>query len=199
MHDSFHRMDRCRAGGFSLVEVMITLFIAATFITMAVPAFQEVIEDTRATSQINTVSAALNLARSEANKRGDAVSICKTDDQSSCGDDTVSWAEGYVLFLNKDRDDPPEIDADEEIIRYFPALPGTSTLEGDWGGFAEGVTFLPDGSVTETGVFVVCQNWDPHTAKGVLVSLVGRIRTARDSNGDGYLEDSSGNVMSCWP
>ncbi|HSH42747.1 MAG TPA: GspH/FimT family pseudopilin [Arenicellales bacterium] len=61
--------------GFTLVELMITLAIAAILLTVGLPSFQNILQNNRVTTQANGLVGALNLARSEAIKRGANISV----------------------------------------------------------------------------------------------------------------------------
>ncbi len=64
-----------RADGFTLVELMITLAVAAIVLSFAVPSFTETIKANRLTVATNDYVAAVNLARSEAIRRGVRVNV----------------------------------------------------------------------------------------------------------------------------
>lgn len=74
--------------GFTLVELMITIAIGAILLTLAVPGFQNIISQNRLATEANEIVTALNLARSEAVKRGANVVITP-----SGGD----WANGWAI------------------------------------------------------------------------------------------------------
>lgn len=61
--------------GFTLVELLITLVVAAIVLGLAVPSFQITLENNRLVTQVNEVVASVNLARSEAIKRGNNVTL----------------------------------------------------------------------------------------------------------------------------
>lgn len=61
--------------GFTLVELMVTLAVAAIALTIAVPSFQSVFQSNRLVSQANELVTAINLARNEAIKRGVNVTL----------------------------------------------------------------------------------------------------------------------------
>lgn len=74
-------------GGFSLVELLITLAVAAILLTLAVPSFQDYMANQRVRSASADLVSALNLARSEAVKRAADVSVVPT----------AGWANGWVV------------------------------------------------------------------------------------------------------
>lgn len=74
--------------GFTLVEMLITLVIGVILLTWAVPSFQETIRQNRLSTEANELITALNLARSEAIKRGANAVIT-----ASGGD----WGAGWTI------------------------------------------------------------------------------------------------------
>ena len=110
-------------GGFSIIELMTVLAIAAIFIVVAIPSFQSTIRSNRVSSQSNEMMTSFTLARSEAIRRNGRVSICAQDPTTStptCGTD---WAGGTVVFADADGDGT--MDTGETVIRFFDA-------PGDW-------------------------------------------------------------------
>lgn len=66
---------RRKVSGFTIIELMVTLAVLVIVAASAAPAFQDVLAANRVTSQANTLLAAVQLARSEAIKRGVEVSL----------------------------------------------------------------------------------------------------------------------------
>ena len=64
--------------GFTLVELMVTVVIVAIVLGLAAPSFQDMLRQNRAVSLVNELAASINLARSEAIKRGTRVTVCKS-------------------------------------------------------------------------------------------------------------------------
>ena len=73
------KITKKSSAGFTLVEIMITLAIAVILITLAVPSFSLMINNSKVTSSTNEFVASLNLARSEALKRSNNISVCKSN------------------------------------------------------------------------------------------------------------------------
>ncbi|MGB0495955.1 MAG: GspH/FimT family pseudopilin [Kangiellaceae bacterium] len=59
--------------GFTILELLITMVIAFILSTLAVPAFNNFLDNSRLTSNTNLVIGSLNLARSEAIRLGESV------------------------------------------------------------------------------------------------------------------------------
>ncbi|MGB5065269.1 MAG: GspH/FimT family pseudopilin, partial [Candidatus Competibacter sp.] len=72
-----------RKSGFTLIELMITVALAAIVLTLGVPAFQETIRNNRLATTVNDFISSLNLTRSEAIKRGTRVTLCKSANGTS--------------------------------------------------------------------------------------------------------------------
>lgn len=70
--------------GFSLVELMVALSVLAVLITLAVPSLTAVINNNRLAAQANEVVTSLQLARSEAVRLNQTVTVCRTTDGVTC-------------------------------------------------------------------------------------------------------------------
>lgn len=89
------RGRRMRMAGFTLVELMVTIAIAAILATLAVPAFNQAMLGSRLNSMSNSFVASAQLARSEAIKRNAPVTLCASSNGTSCGG---NWQDGWVVL-----------------------------------------------------------------------------------------------------
>jgi len=176
--------------GITLIELMITIAIAAVLISLAAPNLTASIQNNRMSAQVNELHAALNVARSEAVKRNDNVSVCRSSNGTSC---TGNWEDGWLVFVDADSDG--SVDVGDDILRVQGALNGSGDLA-----FSETyVTFINNGlaSVGSSSAFTLCDARGASDAKGLLIGTSGRPRIAIDSDDNGIVEDSSGTDLVC--
>lgn len=85
--------------GFTLVEMMVTISVMAILTAIAIPSYQYTINSTRMRSEISTLLADLNFARSEAVKRGLTINICPpTSAGTACNPGVTDWSSGWVVL-----------------------------------------------------------------------------------------------------
>jgi type IV fimbrial biogenesis protein FimT len=80
--------------GFTLLELMITIAIAAILLAVGIPSYRSFIQNSRASALATEITAAMNTARAEAVKRSEAVRVCPSSDGSSC---TGAWEDGWIV------------------------------------------------------------------------------------------------------
>ena len=82
--------------GFTILELMFTVAIAAVIVGIGIPNMQTVIWNNRTATQVNELVSALNLARSEAVAQGVDVYIIP-----NVGND---WTTGWRVMADSDDD-----------------------------------------------------------------------------------------------
>jgi type IV fimbrial biogenesis protein FimT len=198
-------MNKSVMAGFTIVELMITLVIIAIVASLGVPAFRETIQNNRMATQFNELVGSLNIARSEAVKRGARTRVCKGT-APTCDNSATGWEQGWFVWVDGNDDGsftPGDTngngrwDQDEdELIQVFGSLSGGNTLRGNTN-VADEVSFNTQGFSSDTGTIRLCDSRGAGEARGLVINNTGRIRRTVDSNSDGVEEDGSGSALTC--
>ena len=162
--------------GFTLLELLVTVSIAAVLTALAVPSIAETIKNNRITAQVNEFVGALNFARSEAIKRGVRVSLCKTSDAMTCIRDGAgsNWAQGWIMFTNQDMDNVND-GGSETILKVQDAAQAQITIIGNT--FIDDmISYSPNGRIVSTGNIRVCDDRIGEVGRRIVIVGTGRSR-----------------------
>ncbi len=172
-------MDRSQ--GLTLVEVVMALALAGLVTALAAPSFATALAGARRSQAVNDFVHAIHLARTAAAESGRPAVLCagSTDCTGS-----LDWSDRYLVFLDADRDDPPELDAGERILWRADATQAIQRRAN-----RSAFVFEPTGRSGTTGTLVVCDTTGRTTPRAVIVSRTGRPRASA--------EDASGKVLRC--
>jgi type IV fimbrial biogenesis protein FimT len=147
----YKKPQPARCTGFTLLEMMIAITVAAILLATAVPSLRQFRANNKVTAASNSIVTALNVARFNAVTRGENVLICPSSDSVSCSHG--SWYKGWIVFrengLSNDADDFTPAEAD--IIRVGVQ---TGELKQD-PGFTASIVFEADGTTSATGADLV--------------------------------------------
>ncbi len=166
-----------RGRGFSLLELLISLALSATVLSLGLPALRGLILDNRRTADINAFVAAVQAARIEAFKRNETVILCKTKDLAMCSPDPA-WEDGWMLFVNADDRRPPRRDATEPVLLgHQPAMAGTIRANRQL------FEFRPFGRRSVNGTVTFCDERGATGARAVIISYTGRPRVSERGPG----------------
>ena len=199
-------MVQYKDAGFSLVEQLATIGVVAVLTAAAVPSFSTLIDNNRLTSETHTMRAALANARSEAQAQRAPVTMCRSADGTTCS--TGNWGEGFLAFVDLDRDGVLETGDGEQVIvnrRKPNNVVNIQYSRGD-----DIVRFDSRGNtIGSSGTFVFCDKRGTTKATGLIVSAMGSVRGAVDDDhqtGGGspgvpqpppIVDDHTGNDVVC--
>lgn len=163
------------SGGFTLVELLITLAIAAILAAIALPSFQEMIANNRISSVSNDLLTAINTARIEAIKRGRTVTIASVTGNS--------WEDGWSVFIDTNGNNT--FDGADTLIQDYQSRSSAATARVA----SNPATFLSFGATGAlsspiAGVsFRICDvSAVVRRARGVLVGPQGQASTCAIAN-----------------
>ena len=196
--------------GFTLLELLVAMAVAAILLGFGVPSFVQMIKSSRLSSEATCLNLALFSARSEAVRRSDCVTVCPLGSANSCGTD---WNNGVLVFsegASAPRTGDLEtatVDADSTIIRSCPPVHEDNTViavaspDRSVGSAKERkfIRYTRDGrSNWAPGYFAFCDDRDARNWRAINVGATGEVRRARTHPDDDALVDSfSRKIASC--
>lgn len=134
------------AGGFTIIEAVVTIAILAILTAIAVPSMTALVASNRLSTSANETLSAMMLARSEALRTARRVVVCKSSDSSNCSAG-ASWTDGWIVFV--DEDSSGTRNGTETVLRAGGAAKGVS-VSGE-AGLEDAVIYTPRGSLTVAG------------------------------------------------
>lgn len=183
--------------GFTLVDLMISITIAFILISIALPNLQALIVRNRLSNITNTFMGALNYVRTEAIRRGQSVTLCKSNDGHACTLGGNRWEMGWIAFVDADRDGRRDISGSiEPLLRAWAPLPEGYSLRPNQN-FGNFLRYNPRGEANNIGTFAVCYRNQRIGARAIVITRQ-RPRLGADSNRNHIPESSSGDIASCF-
>ncbi|MFQ5635596.1 MAG: GspH/FimT family protein [Gammaproteobacteria bacterium] len=159
--------------GFTVADLLIALALAAVLTTTAVPAFTDMLLEARMTRQVNGLVRGVHLAKQTAQLRLRDVAICKSPDGRRCGHDG-RWHDGWLLFVNTDRDYPPTVGTDEPALASGGAWTGGRIFSN-----RRFFIFRPATIRSTNGTLTFCDRRGEAGARALVISYTGRPRISR--------------------
>lgn len=145
--------------GFTFIELIMVIAVAAILIGIGVPSFQALIDESRVTSSTNSMVEALNYARVEAVRRGSSVTL------NASGTDKTSWVNGFNVAQGTTR------------LRNYDAIETGVTITSS---SSTTFTFRANGlTANASETFVVCP---PGGGSGREISLAASGRVSVNSD-----------------
>lgn len=167
--------------GYSLYELLITFTLTALVLTLGLPSLSGTVARNRISTEVNALFHAIHLARKESVMRRMVVSICPSSTGLDC-EPGPDWSNGWLMFANHDRDEPPRVDPNEPVLQVH-RVPPTVKITANRRGF----TLRATQKRATNGTFVVCDRAGRAPAKALVISYTGRPRvTYKNSNGRPY-------------
>jgi type IV fimbrial biogenesis protein FimT len=165
--------------GFTLIELLLGVCLLCLIATFALPTYGHWIAGRQLANHAEFLTETLNLARSEAVKRGLRVNLCKTIDRHRCAD-AGGWESGWIMFVDANRSG--EIDAAEDVL-HIEGPPGNGITVRANHPLADYVSYTSFGfarqlnGALQMGTFVLCK--PGVNAIHVVLANSGRARIVR--------------------
>lgn len=142
-----NRSPQRRARGITLVELLVTMAMLVIVLSIGLPSFEGASNTSKLASTASELGGAVQLARSEAVRRGRNAVMCRSDNGTSCTAG-ATWS-GWIVFVDDDGDD--QVDSGETVVRTG-TVPDGIGVRGSPGiaGRNDRITFLATGVARAT-------------------------------------------------
>lgn len=164
--------------GFTLVETMTALAVSGILTAVGVPQLSGVMGAKAVEGSVSSLATALRLAKSEAMKRGEPVSVCAMDPQAdarnlACAPSGKDWSAGWIVFV--DQGTRGRLDDSDLVIQTHQSTSSTTKVTAT----LRYITMQPTGiSLTAASHFDFLPQGqaDAYGARRVCINKPGRLR-----------------------
>ena len=176
-----------RQQGFNLLELLTAIAILGVVTAIAVPSFQSISINNNLSTETNDLVSSLRFARSEAAKQGQNVTVCSANAGLTACSGAADWSTGWLV-----------VDTGANVLHVREALTSTTATETDILGATGSIVFNRNGFTTNARTIKLCgPDNSAQRARGVIISIDGRVRLATDSDANSIAEDRSGADLGC--
>ncbi|MGI9262457.1 MAG: GspH/FimT family pseudopilin [Woeseiaceae bacterium] len=116
-------MHRGQESGFTLYELLIAMVIVGIILSYGIPNFAEFTQNSRLASTSNDLLGSFQVARSEAARSKNNITICaSTDPLATTANCSGNFNNGWIIFVDIDGD-LNRSGTGENILRAYPPVP----------------------------------------------------------------------------
>lgn len=178
-------MMKTHSAGFTLIELIVTIAIAAVLASLAVPSFIQYQRNSELTSLTNSLLAAVNAAKGEAMKTGKNAFVVPKG---------VGWNSGWLVYVDMNRDNAYTEGTDIAVqAQNAPKSYFDITGNGIAAGSAPYIKFdnsgySIDNSASPVALSLTIARTDTPSSSAleetrrVVIARTGRVRTCKPSN-----------------
>lgn len=184
--------------GYTLIELMIVVAVLSLLLAIGLPRLNVFFSGNRMVTNTNALVSAISIARSEAIKSGNRVTVCKSGNADAgtpaCAT-AGGWEQGWIVFQDTDNTvGQYNASSDGRILRRQPGLDGNKTtirtadtdIQNYISFTSRGVPKAANGAA-QSGMFRICDdrglsNAAGNTiARGAILSAAGKVRLTKDA------------------
>lgn len=188
------KIFRFQARGYTVLELLLVMSILAILLATAAAPLNNFF--TRYSNELigRQLFDLVSLGRGKAYGHRCTYTLCPLASDNNCGTD---WTEGALLFMDRDGDGKRA--SGEQVERIMSRLsPGASLV---WRSFGNKnyLQFRPDGITrNQSGNFAYCPpGGEAENGWIIILNGAGRPYYGRDNDGDGIVENGSGDNLDC--
>jgi type IV fimbrial biogenesis protein FimT len=162
--------------GFTLIELMTAVLVLGMLFAFALPSYRSMMRNNRVAGAQNDLVTALTLARSEALRRSQFVSVCASSDGATCTG--TDWTGGWIAFT--DTGTTGSIDGGDEPLQTWSMPASETRLTGS----APFVRYAATGMLTPSTAQTIDVFYNGCTGaklRRVAISIVGSLTTTTEN------------------
>jgi type IV fimbrial biogenesis protein FimT len=187
--------------GFTMIELMVTVSVLAIIVMIALPNLSNFTIRMRVDNEISELNRLLLTTRNSAINEGFTVTLCPLNG-TVCSN---NWQNELTVFADNTNNGVGKLEAGERIIKVKAAIKNGEKLQYSQNLISYDATghttkFNVSGNAIDAGgpfTFSYCPQGDANRARGIIVSISGRVYSTSDTNNDDIDEDRNGNIITC--
>jgi type IV fimbrial biogenesis protein FimT len=181
-------MMNLKQQGMTLVELMVTLAVAAILVSAALPSLSDMAANNRLTALNNQLVSSLNYARSEAIKRRYEVGMCVRNGTGTGCANSGGFESGWIIFTDCNGDglvtatNVCDLDGNgvnesaEVVIQDHVPNADAVTISSNFTSSRQ-IRYRPNGTVIGAGKLTLVKG--STNAHDVMVALTGRVKSCK--------------------
>ncbi|MHB1273187.1 MAG: GspH/FimT family pseudopilin [Rhodanobacter sp.] len=163
------------ARGFSLIELMVTLAVAAILASIAIPSFRTYVLNVRRDSVVDGLVASLHYARNQALNLDQNTTLCAGNPGISCLGG--AWADGWEVVTVPASS--ATVVLTTHVLQATSTVPALRALNGSTGFTFSGNGLVPSiTGVSGNEIMVVCDSRGASMARAVEINRAGYIQSS---------------------
>ncbi len=180
-----------RQSGMTLIELMVTVGILGVVMGIGIPSMRGISESEAVRGHVSTFFSTLRYARSEAIRNRTQVVVCPSNNSESaspsCSDGlTDDWAQGWIIFVNRDADTDYRYDATKDtLLRVQGAISTSGGINEATGGAPNKFVYRSTGILRDGGASSFtfdAKSLNARQRKLVCISMQGRARVETNTS-----------------
>ena len=133
------------AAGFNLVELLVVMTLAGILLGIGIPSYRYFTYSNRASTEVNSLLGDMQLARGEAIKQGQTVTICPGNNNLTACGNSADWSVGWIVFTDFNGNAVIDSANNDTIVRVQKGFGNSDTFKDSNNPTIMFVSFTRDG------------------------------------------------------